>query len=333
MEKIMRNLMNRLALTTAFFAFTNTVFAAVLPGPVVDSAWLAANLDKVQVVEVRSNVKSFMGKPEFETDAKTGKKILTEVGGHISGARLIDMKSMRTDRMFGDQKIKYMIPEKADFEKAIQSAGLDAGKPIVLVPVATEVSEVDDALRVYWQFKVYGEDEIAVLDGGIANWLIEGRDFSSDAAGAKTGNWLAKADRSAQYFATSEDVVKAIEDKKTSLIDARDSKQFLGLVKRDYVNGYGHLEGAKLYPTELMFKSAGGAVKFMSANTYKALMSAQGIDSTKPLISYCNSGHLSSGPWFVASELLGNTSAKLYDGSLHQWTLEKRALVGAVPLN
>jgi thiosulfate/3-mercaptopyruvate sulfurtransferase len=35
----------------------------------------------------------------------------------------------------------------------------------------------------------------------------------------------------------------------------------------------------------------------------------------------------------VASEILGNKSAKLYDGSLHQWTLEKRPLVGAVALN
>ncbi|MDO8650615.1 MAG: rhodanese-like domain-containing protein [Undibacterium sp.] len=329
----MRNLFKGFALAITFSAVTNTVFAAIFPGTVIDSAWLAANLDKVQVVDVRGNIKSFVGKPEFETDAKTGKKTLSEVGGHLSGARLIDMKTMRTDRMFGDQKVKYMIPEKADFEKTIQSAGIDAGKPIVLVSVGTEVTEVDDALRVYWQFKVYGEDDIAVLDGGMANWLLEGREFTSAAASAKTGNWLAKTDRSAQYFASSEDVVKAIADKKTNLIDSRDSKHFLGLVKRDYVSGYGHLEGAKLYPTELMFKSAGGAVKFMSTNTYKALMSAQGIDTAMPSISYCNSGHLSSGPWFIVSELLGNKSSKLYDGSLHQWTLEKRAVVGAVPLN
>jgi thiosulfate/3-mercaptopyruvate sulfurtransferase len=333
MEKIMKNICKRVVLAITFSALANAAFAATLPGPVVDSAWLAANLDKVQVVDVRGNIKSFVGKPEFETDAKTGKKTISEVAGHLSGARLIDMKTMRVDRMVGDLKVKYMIPEKADFEKTIQSVGIDAGKPIVLVSVGSEIAEVDDALRVYWQFKVYGEDDIAVLDGGMANWLLEGREFKSEAASTKTGNWLAKADRSAQYFASSEDVAKAIADKKTSLIDARDSKHFLGLVKRDYVGAYGHLEGAKLYPTELMFKSAGGAVKFMGANTYKALMAAQGIDTNMPSISYCNSGHLSSGPWFVASEILGNKSSKLYDGSMHEWTLEKRPVVGAVPLN
>lgn len=329
----MRILFKGCVLASTIFAFANSVFAATFPGPVVDSAWLAANLGKVQVVDVRGNTKSFTAQPEFATDAKTGKKTLSEVAGHVSGARLIDMKTMRTDRILGELKVKYMIPEKADFEKTIQAAGIDAGKPIVLVSVGTEVSEINDALRVYWQFKVYGEDDIAVLDGGMANWLIEGRDFKSEAASAKIGTWLAKADRSAQYFASSEDVAKAVADKKTSLIDARDGKHFLGLVKRDYVNGYGHLEGAKLYPTELMFKTAGGALKFMSNNTYQALMSAQGIDTAVPTISYCNSGHLSSGPWFIVSELLGNKSTKLYDGSLHQWTLEKRALAGAVPLN
>jgi len=48
---------------------------------------------------------------------------------------------------------------------------------------------------------------------------------------------------------------------------------------------------------------------------------------------YCNSGSQSGLPWFILSELVGNKNAKQYDGSLHQWTLEKRQLVGAVPLN
>jgi len=307
--------------------------AGTLPGPLVDAKWLAANLDKVQVVDVRGNVKSFVSQPEFETDAKSGKKTLQEVGGHIAGARLIDMKTMRTDRMLGGLKVKYMIPEKADFEKTVQAAGVDAGKPIVLVPVGTEVTDVDDALRVYWQLKVYGEDDVAVLDGGMANWLIEGRAHSTDAAPARTGNWLAKADRTAQYFASSEDVAQAIAGKSATLIDSRDARQFHGLGKRDYVGGYGHLEGAKLYPTDLLLKTAGGAVSFMNPATYRALMTAQGIDVNAPAITYCNSGHLSSGPWFLLSEVLGNKQAKLYDGSLHQWTLEKRPLVGAVPLN
>lgn len=328
----MRQLFAKCAATAVLSWGAVTAFAAGLPGPIVDSAWLAANLDQVQVVDVRSNPKTFTAKPEVSTDPKTGKKTLEEVGGHIPGARLIDMKNMRVEREIGGMKVKYMIPEKAAFEKAVQAAGVDAGKPIVLVPVGTEPADVDDALRVYWQMKVYGEDDIAVLDGGLANWLLEGRAVSSDPAPAKTGNWVAKADRTAQYFASTEDVAKSIEAKNATLVDSRDLKSYHGLVKRDYVFAYGHLEGAKLYPPELMLKSAGGAVKFMSPNTYRALFAAQGIDPAAPAITYCNSGHLSSGPWFVLSEILGNKNTRLYDGSLHEWTLAKRPLVGAVPL-
>lgn len=307
--------------------------AGMLPGPVVSTKWLAENLDKVQVVEVRSNVKSFTEKPEIETDAKTGKKTVTEVGGHIPNSRLVDMKNMRTERTYGDLKVKYMIPEKTVFEKAMQAAGVDTAKPMVLVAVGADATDLDDALRVYWQLKVYGEDEMAVLDGGMATWLLEGREHSTAAAPVKVGTWVAKADRSAQYFATSEDVAKAMADKSAVLIDSRDARQYHGLGKRDYVSAYGHLDGAKLYGSDLMVNASAGSVKFMAANTYRGLMSAQGIDPNAPAITYCNSGHLSSGPWFVASEILGNKSAKLYDGSLHQWTLEKRPLVGAVALN
>jgi thiosulfate/3-mercaptopyruvate sulfurtransferase len=202
---------------------------------------------------------------------------------------------------------------------------------MVLVPVGAEVADINDALRMYWQFKVYGEDDIAVLDGGYSAWLLEGRVFSKDAP-ATQGNWSVKADRTAQYFASSEDVAKAQQAKSATLVDSRDAPLFHGLVKRDYVFGSGHIEGAKLYPTDLMFRNSGGALKFMAPATYRGLLAAQGIDEQAAAITYCNSGHLSSGPWFMMSEILGNRQVKVYDGSLHQWTLEKRPLAGAVPL-
>jgi len=238
---------------------------------------------------------------------------------------------MRVDRKYGDLTVKYMIPEAADFEKYVRSSGVVAGKPMVLVPVGAEVADINDALRMYWQFKVYGEDEMAVLDGGYTAWLLEGRAWSKDAP-ATSGNWSVKADRTAQYFATSEDVAKAAANKSATLVDSRDAPLFYGLVKRDYVYGHGHIDGAKLYPTDLMFKTSGGALKFMPPSTYRGLLAAQGIDDKAAAITYCNSGHLSSGPWFLMSEVLGNKQVKLYDGSLHQWTLEKRPLAAAVPL-
>jgi thiosulfate/3-mercaptopyruvate sulfurtransferase len=305
--------------------------AVSLPGPVVSAEWLTANKAEVQILEVRGDVASFQRAPEFELNKKTGKQILVEVGGHIKDSSLLDFKKVRADRMIDGKKIKYLIPEKADFEKLIQSVGINANKPIILVPVGVDMSDIDEALRTYWQFKVYGEDNIAVLDGGMAGWLAEGREFTTAPANKAMGNWLAKDERK-ELIANSEQVAKASASGKTTLIDARQPVQFFGLSKRDYVGGYGHIAGAKDFAPELMAKPAKGALYFWDKNTYNSLLQANGISSTAPAISYCNSGHLASGGWFILSELVGNKSTSLYDGSLYLWTLEGRPLVG-VSLN
>jgi len=322
----------RIVLLTAAGLQSVLAWAGPLPGPLVDSKWLADNLDKVQVVEVRGNAKSFTAEPEIATDAK-GKKTIEEIGGHIAGSRLVESKGVRVDRKFGDLTVKYMIPERADFEKFVQRAGIDAGKPMVIVPVGLNAADVNDAMRLYWQFKVYGEDDMAVLDGGMAGWLLEGKPFAKDTPAAKTGSWTSKTDRTAQYFADSNEVAAIIEKKNATLVDAREAPQFHGLVKRDYVYAYGHLDTAKNLSPDTTYKTSGGVVKMLPVNTYKAVLAAQGIDPTAPAVVYCNSGSQSGLPWFILSELVGNKNAKQYDGSLHQWTLEKRQLVGAVPLN
>jgi thiosulfate/3-mercaptopyruvate sulfurtransferase len=304
--------------------------AGVLPGPVVSTQWLADNLDKVQVVEVRANAKSYAIKPEVSTNAK-GQKAVEEAGGHIPGAVLMDTKNMRTTRKLGGLEVKYMIPEGPDFEKLVRGFGVVAGKPLVFVPVGLDPSDMNDALRMLWQFKVYGQEEAAVLDGGYATWLLEGRPHTTHMEPVPAGTWKVVKDRTTDFFADSDDVVKAA-GQGVSLVDGRDAQLFHGLVKRDYVFDFGHIPGAKLYGSDLVFRTVQGTQRFMPAATYKALLKAQQIDPDAPSIAYCNSGHLASAPWFVMSQILGNSKARLYDGSLHQWTLEKRPLAGAVPL-
>lgn len=319
------------ATTLAWGLAAASALAQALPGPVVNTAWLAANLDKVQVLDLRGSAKSFTTDPEF--DEVKGKKVVDEVGGHIAGSRLMEFKTIRVEREINGNKVKYMVPERAAFEKMVQDAGIDGDKPIVIVPVGLSLSDVNDGMRLYWQFKLYGEDKVAMLDGGMAAWLQEGRPYVKDALVAKVGNWKSAADRTAQLFADSTDVAAIVEKKSAQLIDGRELPQFHGLMKRDYVYAYGHIDTAKPLSPDTTYKKDGSAIKLLSANTYRGVLQAQGIDPAAPSVVYCNSGAQSSLPWFILSEVLGNQSAKQFDGSLHQWTLEKRPLVGAVSLN
>ena len=318
-------------LAFALTGLVSLVQAITLPGPVVSADWLSNNLSDVQVIEVRTDLASYLRNPEFDTDKKTGKKFLVEVGGHITNSTLLDFKKVRVERLVDGKKIKFLIPEKADFEKLVQSLGINSDKPIVLVPIGQDMSDIDEALRAYWSFKVYGEDQVAVLDGGIAGWLGEGREYVTTNAQKATGNWSAKAYRK-ELIASSDDVAAASKAGKPQLLDARQPAQYLGLAKRPDVLTFGHIAGSKELAPELLAKPSNGALYFWQKNTYDALMAANGLSVKGPTIAYCNTGHLAAGGWFVMSELVGNKSTKLYDGSLYLWTLEGRPLVG-VPLN
>jgi len=315
----------RLFAGAALLGLTQWALALNVPGPVVDGEWLAKNRADVTVLDVRPNQKSFTLTPEFETDKKTGKKLLVELGGHIADAVPVDNKKVRVERMINGHKLIGMLPERADFEKLVRSWGVQAGRPVVIVSAGMEPIDFNEASRLYWQFKVYGEDNIAVLSGGTAGWIAEGREVNTAPGKAGDGNWVAKADRSAELMATSDDVEQAV-NAKSQLVDARDNATYLGLSKPGSVSAFGHLPGAKNVPTTLMSSQGGDAARLMAGDTYRDIFKMSGVDPQAATVAYCNTGHQASGTWFVMHEVLGNKQVKLYDGSVHEWAMEKRAM-------
>ena len=313
-------------LHSIFIAFVLMVLATVgqaatVPGPLVDVAWLKANSHKVVILDVRSDIKSYTGKPVFKKDKKTGKLKLVTVAGHIPGATLVNYKKLRTKRKIGENEITRLLPEKKDFVNFIQSIGLNAGDSIVIVSKGASDSDMTSATRLYWSLKYFGQDDMAILDGGMTQWLKEGGDVTSSADKVKKGNWLATAERK-EILATSDDIRQAIKDKNVQLVDTRAISQYLGTYKKSYVYAEGHIPGAKNLPNELLTGPKGKA-KFSSAKKIQKISEALGIDTKANTITYCNSGHLATGSWFLFSEVLGNKNVKMYDGSMHQWTKEK----------
>lgn len=302
--------------------FNLSLSAATLPGPVVDSAWLAKNLDKVVILDARKDVRSFTAKPAYKKNKKTGKLKLARVGGHINGARLVNYKKVRAKRQIDGKTVTRMLPAKADFEKLMQAAGLNKNSAVVIVSKGQSGGDVTIATRLYWQLKYFGHTDMAILNGGMAQWLKDGHAVSTKSAKTSKGDWVATAENKS-ILATSDDVAKAIKDKTTQLVDTRVLSQYLGTYNKSYVYAKGHIPTAKTFPVELLTYPSSPA-KFTSSTDLAVLAKEFGIDTKKPAITYCNSGHLASGAWFIMSEVMGNKQAKLYDGSMHQWTLEKR---------
>lgn len=320
--------MNFLKLATGLFSCAIISFAHAdtsLPQPLVETEWLAKNLDEVIILDVRTNKKNFLGEPTFTLNKKTNKQTLARVAGHIPNAKLVLYKHVRGDQKISGKTIKHMAVSGEKFEGLMQNAGVNEDSKIVITTNAESGFDLTMAARMYWQVKYYGHNDVAILNGGTAQWLVDGRKHSREASAIEKGNWKAKDGR-AELLATSEDVLAATEDSKAQLVDVRPLGQYLGTFKSSKAKASGHIPTAKTFPVDLL-SSRKAPVKFSPVDELMQLSNALGVDIQKNLIAYCNSGHMASGGWFVFHELLANKNVKLYDGSMHQWTTENRPVV------
>lgn len=315
MKKLFASVIAVIALFTSGIAQAVTV-----PGPLVETSWLQRYSKQVVILDVRSDVKSFTGKPILTRDKKSGKYIVLRVGAHIPGANLVDYKKIRVDRVVNGVKVEKIIPLKAEFEELMQKAGVNKDSAVVIVSDGLNDLDLTMATRLYWQLKYFGQDNLAILNGGMAQWLTDRRPISNQPSNPQRGNWVATAERN-ELLATTDDVDKGLKNG-VQLVDNRPLFQYMGVMKKSYVYEKGHIPGAKSYPTEL-FTDHSTPAKLLPVAKLRDLAKGMGIDTNAQSITYCNSGHLASGGWFVLHELMGNKNVKLYDGSMNEWTLNK----------
>lgn len=317
--------MNRLHsfIAIALLAASGLAQAVDLPGPLVTPQWLAAHRGEVTVITVLEDADTFTAKPTYVNE--DGRQVLDEVGGHIPGSLLVDFGKLRADRKIDGRTIKAMLVDRQAFQTLMQNAGVPAGNPIVVVSEGATSNDLDVAARLYWSLKYYGAKQLAILNGGTTGWLEAGNAVSTDPAPTAKGNWVVTGEDKA-ILADSNDVAQAAA-KGEQLIDARPVNFYVGLAKKPVVTKAGHIAGAVVMPPEVRSRQTGGAEQFLTRSQYQGVLQALGIKPTQPSITYCNTGHLASGAWFVMNEVLG-TPSKLYDGSMHEWTAEDRPVVG-----
>lgn len=301
--------------------------ALQVAGPLVDVDWLSKHKNEVVILDVRKDTKSFTAKPKKKggiagmqgCGAKKGSGI--RVAGHIPGANLVSWKKVRANRKVDGVELIKLVPTKTEMEALMRNHGVNNNSAVVISMKGAESKDVTFATRLYWQMKYWGHENVAVLDGGTAAWAAAGHAVSRNKSKPAKGNWVAKGPNRAILASTSE-VEKAVDDG-TQIIDARTEDFYLGTSQKDYVYGAGHIKSARVFPHELIVQG-NTAATFLPLNKLKALMSVKGINPGVATVTYCDSGHLSTGQWFIMHELLGNKQAKQYDGSMHEWTRLKK---------
>jgi thiosulfate/3-mercaptopyruvate sulfurtransferase len=114
------------------------------------------------------------------------------------------------------------------------------------------------------------------------------------------------------------DVKNTLNDGKTTLVDLRPQHQYIGINRHAKSSRNGTIPGAKNLPESWMTVNGGGT--FRNKSDLSKLYKIAKIDPNSEQINFCNTGHWASVGWFVSSEVMGNSKAKLYDGSMVEWT-------------
>ena len=266
----------------------------------VDADWVEAHLDdpKVAVVEV-------------DEDTAAYEK------NHIRNAIRIDWKRDLQDPVRRD------FVNKEQFEALLSERGIGNDTTVVLYGGNNNWF----ASYAYWYFKLYGHQDVKLLDGGRKKWELDSRDLVVEVPSRPATEYKAKEQDSA-IRAFRDEVVSAINVK--NLVDVRSPDEFSGKLlapahlPQEQSQRPGHVPSAKNIPWS---KSANDDGTFKSDDELTELYQGEGVDLAKDTIAYCRIGERSAHTWFVLHELLGQANVKNYDGS---WT-EYGSLVG-VPI-
>ncbi|HEX3742826.1 MAG TPA: sulfurtransferase [Bryobacteraceae bacterium] len=171
-----------------------------------------------------------------------------------------------------------------------------------------------------WQARIYGHQDVRLMNGGRKKWLAEGRDVATDDPHiAPTAYRAQPADVSLRAYLPQ--VQQASATHAAALVDVRSPQEFSGEILAppglpETCQRGGHIPGARSIPWGRACNDDG---TFKSADELQALYGHEGIDGSKPIIAYCRIGERSSHTWFVLKYLLGFENVTNYDGSWTEW--------------
>jgi thiosulfate/3-mercaptopyruvate sulfurtransferase len=234
--------------------------------------------------------------------------------GHIPGAVKINWKTELQDPVRRD------FVDKAGFEKLLSAKGISNDDTVVLYGGNNNWF----AAYAYWYFKLYGHQDVKLIDGGRKKWELDGRTLVTDIPDRVESVYTAK-DQDTSIRALRDETIAAIGVQ--NLVDVRSPDEFSGKLfapahlPQEAAQRAGHIPGALNVPWS---KAANEDGTFKSDAELTELYSSVGLDDSKDTIAYCRIGERSSHTWFVLTEILGKKNVKNYDGS---WT-EYGSLVG-----
>jgi thiosulfate/3-mercaptopyruvate sulfurtransferase len=224
---------------------------------------------------------------------------------HIPGAVFFDIEGVcdhSTD-------LPHMLPGATQFAEAAGALGIGDRDTIVVYDSIGLYS----AARVWWTFRVFGANNVFILDGGLPKWTSEGRPVEPGDAKRKPREFNAELDTSA--VAMHAEVQMALHDKSAQIVDARPAERFRGEAPEPRPGlRSGHMPGSFNVPYAGVIENG----RLAPPERIAAAFAAGGVDLDKPIITSCGSG-VTAAILTLALEAIGKEPKALYDGSWSEW--------------
>jgi thiosulfate/3-mercaptopyruvate sulfurtransferase len=234
--------------------------------------------------------------------------------GHIAGAIKLDWKQDLQDPVRRD------FVNKQQFEALLAERGVGTDDTVVLYGGNNNWF----AAYAYWYFKLYGHQDVKLLDGGRKKWELDSRELTDEVVKRDPASYTAE-EPDLNIRAFRDEVVENIGVK--NLVDVRSPDEYAGRLlapahlPQEQAQRAGHIPTAANIPWS---KAANEDGTFRGDDELKTLYADAGVDFGKDTIAYCRIGERSAHTWFVLHEILEQPNVKNYDGS---WT-EYGSLVG-----
>jgi thiosulfate/3-mercaptopyruvate sulfurtransferase len=264
------------------------------PEVLVDTAWVAAHAQDVSVRVV-----------EVDVDTAAYNQ------GHVPGAIAWAWNTQLCDTVRRD------VLARPAFEALMNESGITRSTTVVLYGD----HENWFAAWAFWELKLYGHEDVRIMNGGRKKWLAEGRPLTQEAPSPrKTTGYIASAANPA-LRAFLPEVQAAAGTAAAALVDVRSPLEFSGDIiapagMTETAQRGGHIPGARNVPWSRVVNEDG---TFKPVEELERIYASEGIAGDEPIIAYCRIGERASHTWFALKYLLGYPNVKNYDGSWTEW--------------
>jgi len=227
---------------------------------------------------------------------------------HIAGSRFFDVVTIADV----DSDWPNTVPSAARFESSMRELGVNNEHTVI----AYDRLGLFSAARVWWMFRYFGHNRVAVLDGGLPAWLNSGGDVFSGNAKSVSGSFTATSQRS-ELLVSAEEVAKASASSDgPRILDARGAGRFRGESPEPRPGlRAGHIPGSHSLPYTSLLNEDG---TYKSPDAIRELLKQQGVTEGSPVITSCGSG-ITACVISLGLSIAGYRDAALFDGSWTEW--------------